>query len=191
VVLIESILTIANLTSLAKTIFNFWNAASERNERRLDREQTLYLQQEQHRHERALTQARANGQHSVFVSTPTETALLLDVNDPLIARLQLDAEKLSDLGIDVAYECMDDLYGIAIPVGDELVVGFMLTQQYPQQAPLVLVKENDELDQIPFDADAWQEDIFLVDILVEIATAYYSTETQPVAPPAITVEPPT
>jgi hypothetical protein len=189
-VLIESILTIANLTSLAQTIFEFWRTASEQNDRRLDRRQALYLQQQQHRHERALAQARTNEYQYVLVSVPTETASPLDVNNPLLTRLQLDAQKLSDLGIDVAYEYIGDLYGIAIPIRDDLTIGFVLAQQYPQQAPLVLIRENDELDQISFDTNVWQEDIFLADILVEIAIAYYSTEAPSRNEDTVPVEPP-
>jgi hypothetical protein len=171
-VLIEGpVLTLTGLTALAGTCIKAWQVLQERRQRRLDREQQQQLQEAQHRHELALAAAKAKEPNLTFISVTLESSAALNTDDLLLSRLQMEAERLSELGFDVAYECIGDSYGLALPLGDSLTFAFLIPPSYPSQAPLVVMRKDSDLEHISFAPGAWQPDIMIADIVTDIAAA--------------------
>lgn len=176
------VLIIKGFTALSSVTIQVWQVLEKRRKDdldleynrekdRLDRELMLEMLKAQHNHELKLAGAKEKEPNVTYFSVPLEKSVELDTNDPLLARLQVEAEKLSRLGFDVAYECIDDNYGLALPMGDSLTFCFFIPVGYPNQAPIVLLRTDDKLEQIPFEPGAWQPDIMIADIVIEIVSA--------------------
>lgn len=169
--------TIAALSNLAGVMVKVWSAFSSRNERQLDREHQLLLQEAQHRHELALAQLRAQDSAVTLISIPSENSVVLDITHPLLQRLQMEAEVLGVYGFEVIYEQLSNgSYGLALPVGDDLMFCFLLSYAYPYQAPTVLIKAGDELQQVAFEPDTWNDDVTIASLVQDMASAYFAEE---------------
>lgn len=180
--LIEGILTVANITSLLSRIYDGWCFLQDNRQRELDRIHQRYILDAQHRHELALEELRSTVTlPSTFISIPAENAFEVDTNSQLLHRLQYEAQKLSEMNYDVIYEGINENYGLALPIGENLTIGFLISPRYPNEVPVVLVRQGTSIEEIPFDAAAWDPMFTLVEILTQLVLAYTdSDEGQPV-----------
>ena len=193
--IISPTLFISGATTLASAILKVWETLDHRRERRLDREQEIYLEEARFHHDvalaekqRYLLEAQLRHEEKLAGIAPHQQSsggvVESDTDDAFIARLQLDAEKLAELEFEVVYERINNSYGLALTLGDYFTFAFLLKPGYPQQAPVVLLKKGAEIDQISFSGDAWSADIMLADIISNIVEAYLPylpeiTEEQP------------
>lgn len=171
--ILEAIFTVTNLTTFLSKIYDAWRFLKENRERQLDRDQQRYLQEEQHTYELALMNARsAVKPHNTLISVTLEKTVDLDTEHFLLLRLQEDAQKLTEVGFDIIYECLDNGYGLALPIDNDLVFGFLIPSNYPTEAPTVLVRQGIFLEEIPFGPDSWHSTFMLIDIVEQLVPAF-------------------
>ncbi len=176
--ILETIFTVANLTNFLGKIYDGWRFLQENRERNLNREQERYILDARNRHELVLLEARRNIEPTItLISVPSENAVEIDSDNFLLLRLQKEAQKLAEMGFDIIYECVRDGYGLALPVDDDLVFGFLIPPDYPTEAPTILVKQGTTLEEIPFEDGAWSSTFMFVDILTQLVPAYQNANT--------------
>lgn len=148
----------SGLTRLAGSIIDVWTTLDERAQRRLDREHQRRLQKAQHDHENLL-QARSTRLSSADCSAP-------NLSDALLERLRIEAILLSGMGVEIVYEPIGKGYGLAVPVTQDLILAFWLSiSSYPDQPPDVYMKTPTDIEKIEFEADAWEENHTIAEIV--------------------------
>lgn len=190
--ILGTIITVANLTNLAKALYESWRSREENHGHQLE----IKLEEARARHVQALEEARElayqrrihdmelrildsshtiNVQRTVF-SVPQSLPVVLEANSPLLRRLQQEAEELAAMNYEVIYECVDDGYGLALPIASDVLVGFVIPPNYPDRAPLVLVKHGSALEQVPFGQDSWYPEFHFSIILAQLMPVYVSDQ---------------
>lgn len=147
----------SGLTRLAGSIIDVWNALEEREQRQLDREHQRWLQKAQHDHEN-LIHARASR------PSPADCSVS-NLSDTFLERLTIEAILLSRMGVEIVYEPIGKGYGLAVPVTQDLILAFWLSISYPDQPPDVYMKTQRDIDKIEFEADAWEENHTIAEIV--------------------------
>lgn len=151
------IIEFAALAGLAGKIIDVWVVYNEGQHKRLDREYQRDLQRAQHEHERVLlTHKSKRGQSASNIP---------DIDKDFLHRLNMEAELLSDMGFDVIYEPLDEGYGVALTLSDDLTIAFLISLLYPSQAPLVFLKTDSEIEQIEFAPSSWQAEHTLAEVV--------------------------
>jgi hypothetical protein len=69
------------------------------------------------------------------------------------------------MGVEIVYEPIGKGYGLAVPVTQDLILAFWLSISYPDQAPDVYMKTQRDIDKIEFQADAWEENHTIAEIV--------------------------
>lgn len=149
---------ISTLSDLASKVIDIWKALKESEDKKLDREHQLKLQDAQHKHERLRERQLQDIQ------------LKQEIEKEFLERLAVEAELLSLMGFDVIFEPVGNGYGVALPVRNQKqILVFWLSIQYPNQPPKVLLRTTHSIEQIEFEEGAWQDDR----TLAEIASALF------------------
>lgn len=122
---------------------------------------------------------RLDQQHALFVSsledareqTIKEDSFAL-YNSAVLYRLEQEAILLTHVGYDVIYELVEDGYGLALPLQDDLILAFWIPPRYPAARPGIFLATDERVESVYFDQAEWDSDYFLIDIVDAIVAGY-------------------
>ena len=153
---------ITGLTSLAGTVIELWKIYRDSQENKINRQHQKNLQDAHHEHEILLENFR-NDKNSFDEILNLDDSIFFD--DELIKRLNWEALKLDEMGMDVIYEPISTGYGLALLIDKRKTIVFWLSDNYPSKEPKILINIDNKIENITFEDGVWDNNFALADIV--------------------------
>lgn len=155
--------------SLANLIFNLWKtrrqARDKAYQRELDRNVLGEIQETRRQHEALISNLKAEKTQATVTEQQHYTGVLQYLCEESVL--------LAAMGFDVIFEPVGNGYGLALLIDADLTLALWIPPEYPQGPPEILVASSEGIDEIELNAEIWETDMMLADIVLAIIDSAY------------------